>query len=251
MLGATEFIKIARHCRKHAPYEAGGYIDVTGCFFVPMYNRCDDPTQGFEFVGVPDNASAIVHSHPYGPFYPSLMDQQQQIAIDVPWIIYAFDDKREEFFTFGDTAPIPPLVGRGYRYAVTDCYSASRDLYRVHCGVTLPHFPREWEWWCNGGNMLAQGYADAGFREVSKRDMTEGDALLLRIRSDVVNHAAVYVGDGLIYHHLSSTKESDPSRLAVVEGIGRWLPFIDGVVRHADSRIKGATWPVIRKKLSI
>jgi cell wall-associated NlpC family hydrolase len=243
---ASDLTRAVDYCKRLAPLEAGGYIDRNGGF-VPLQNLHPVPTEHFHFPHIPTDAQAIVHSHPGGPFAPSELDQRQQIAFDIPWVIIAFDSERTEVFTFGDSAPVPPLVGRGFRHYVTDCYAGMRDLYRVKLGVELPHFPRVWQWWERGGAMLADGFTQAGFSIVS--DPMPGDVLLCSLWSKTPNHCAVWLGDGLIYHHLSSTKESAPDRLSTVEAAGRWFPYISTVVRHADDRVARASWSDIRRQL--
>jgi cell wall-associated NlpC family hydrolase len=88
---------------------------------------------------------------------------------------------------------------------VTDCYSLVRDWFRVERGVTLPEFPRDDDWWDAGQDLYSANFESAGFRRitVAEEDLQVGDCFLCRFRSPVINHAGIYVGDGLILHHLS------------------------------------------------
>lgn len=231
-----------------APNEAGGYIDAQGVFH-PLDNIADNPSSHFHFASVPDDAIKLVHSHPNGPFAPSEMDQRQQIAMAVPWQIVAWQGDRTEVFEFGDEAPIPPLIGRGFRHYVTDCYAACRDMYRTKCDVLLPHFPREWEWWRHDKRLLSEGFAEAGFHAIEHRDILPGDAMLMCVRADTPNHSAVYMGDGWIYHHMSGRTESAPDRVACMDYLGRWQPYVTTVLRHEDNRITRTPWQAIRQEL--
>lgn len=233
MWHANELIK---YCRDAAPNEAGGYIDTSGTFH-PLHNASLTPREAFYFPDIPPDAAAVVHSHPGGPFAPSIGDQVQQIAMDIPWLIVAFKDDRTECFWFGDTAPIPPLVGRGFRHYVTDCYSACRDYYRVVCGLELPQFTRRWEWWEQGQTLYMDGFSVAGFREIPTDQLAPGDAVLMQIHAKTPNHAAIWLGDGLIYHHTSARSESVPGRLATVENVGRYSRHITAALRHDHSGI--------------
>lgn len=236
MLHANELTKIVQYCRDMAPYEAGGFIDAFG-LFVPLHNYSPTPTEAFYFPDMPPDARAVVHSHPGGPFAPSIGDQVQQRAMDIPWLVVAFDGDRLETFWFGDGAPIAPLVGRGFRHFVTDCYAACRDFYRITADLTLPEYPRRWKWWETDQRLYLDGFAAAGFREVDKAAILPGDAVLMQIHAKTPNHAAIWLGDGLIYHHTSGTKESDPTRLATVENGGRYSHFITAALRNDNDRI--------------
>lgn len=249
MLDKIKPTKFTEYLRSHAPFEAGGYIGPDGEFY-PLRNRALNPSETFRFDHVPSEAIALIHSHPDGPFAPSEMDQMQQAAMDIPWGILAFKGRREEFFWFGDTAPMPPLVGRGFRHYVTDCYAGIRDLYRTCCDITLPNFPRAWDWWNEGEQLFERGFASAGFYQVPQGDARPGDVVLMSIKSHTPNHGAVWLGDSLIYHHLSSKTESEPSHLAAIEPDGRWTPYISLVLRHEDSRVARTSWPLVRQKLS-
>ena len=52
--------------------------------------------------------------------------------------------------------------------------------------------------------------AKAGFKEIKQDQLTHGDCILMAIGSSVPNHGAVYLGDGIILHHVQnrlSTRE--------------------------------------------
>ena len=249
MLDRINLTNIIAYCRACAPDEAGGYIGPDGNFY-PLRNKALNPSETFRFDHVPEDAIALIHSHPGGPFAPSEMDQMQQAAMDIPWGIVAFTDDRTEIFWFGDTAPMEPLNNRGFRHYVTDCYAGVRDLYRTHCGVVLPNFPRSWDWWSHGQHLFLHGFEKAGFHEVARSDVREGDVLLMSIKSATPNHSAVWIGKSLIYHHMSSRTESEPSNRAVVESDGRWIPFISMVLRHENGGIARTPWALVREKLS-
>ena len=113
-----------------------------------------------------------------------------------------------------------------------------KDYFEVKKGIVLPDFEREDEWWMPKknlrGEIIAQpknlyldNFKKAGFVEVS--DLRVDDVLLLQIpRVPVVSHAAIYLGDGQMLHHLAG-------RISKIE------PYLDGhgyarmvnvIVRH-------------------
>ena len=57
-------------------------------------------------------------------------------------------------------------------------------------------------WWNNGENLYLDNFKSAGFEEVRDGSLKVGDGILMQIRSPVPNHAAVYIGNGMILQHL-------------------------------------------------
>ncbi len=247
MLDATALID---YCKSKAPNEAGGYISASGAF-VPCDNVHHDPENYFYFADIPSDATAIIHSHPGGPFCPTESDQRGQMAWGIPWAIVAFDEYRTEIFWFGDEAEQPPLIGRGFRHYVADCYAAIRHAYKFECGLELGEWPREWQWWRSGDALYELGFPLEGFREIALSDVRAGDAVLMSLRSKTPNHAALWLGDGLIYHHMSGKTESEPGRLSTVEYAGRYQPYIVKALRNDDSRIDRAFGQKIRALVSV
>lgn len=198
---------------------------------------------------IPDDAKAVFHSHPGGPFAPSGMDMQYQYASALPHGIAAFSDTRGEMFWFGDETPIPPLIGRAFRHGVTDCYELIRHVWRLLWNIELPYIPREWKWWKDGQSLYNSGFKDAGFCEIPFSEVLPGDCIMFSIGSKVVNHAAVWLGDGLILHHLSSRVAYDPFRLSTVEHYGEYGRFISKAVRYENGCIDRTACQKIRKEI--
>ena len=176
---------------------------------------------------------AVVHSHPDYPACPSAADMRGQAASGVPWGIVARDGERAaEPVWFGDQVERTPLVGRGFRHGVTDCYALIRDYYRLELGIDLIEFPREWEWWLNGGDLYRDGIAPAGFRRIEQAEAMPGDMWIAQLRSPVPNHGGVLLEHGLALHHPSGSDPVDGTQLSRREPIGRWLPHIILWLRH-------------------
>lgn len=216
---------------------------------VEMPNLSNSPSDSFLLNSIPDDAQAVFHSHPGGPFYPSKVDFRQQYAIQKPWAIACFSDRHSDVIWFGDGTEKKPLIGRPFIHGVSDCYSLVEDFYqRIH-GISLPHESREWEWWAKGDNLYENGFESAGFYEIGAEDVLPGDSFLAQIGSKVVNHAGVFLGNGLILHHVGSAHGYDPTRLSVVEPAARWVRFITKYLRHENSTIDRTTgqgiWPIV------
>ena len=177
---------------------------------------------------------AIFHSHPDNPDYPSASDMQQQIATAVPWALcVSYKDSASEPFSWGGDI-IAPLLGRQYRHGPSgtdgcgDCYAVIKDWYKLEKDIELPEFPRDENWWKNGGNLYEEGFTQAGFHKVNVGNEPQvGDVALMAIRSQVVNHAAVYIGDGLFLQQLCQ-------RMSRHEPAGRWTQLIKEWVRYGS-----------------
>ncbi len=233
--------------RQHAveayPNEAVGFLLTDGTYS-PQENICSEPTKGATVdpkkllkVLKAGTLRAFFHSHPDGPDCPSRQDMLSQAEQEVPWIICSANAEASlPPFAFGDELTNPaPLIGRPFRHGVTDCYAAIRAWAKQERGVELPDFPRNWEWWLDGESDLYRDYfGTAGFYPIEAHEVRPGDGWLAQIRSPVPNHAGLYIGDGLVFHHVSSALASDPARLSKREPLGRWQPYITQWVRRDD-----------------
>lgn len=166
---------------------------------------------------VTNSIGACLHSHTNGDNFPSKEDMKGQLRMGKPWGISVTDGKEiKETFFWGDTLPIPTLLGRSFRHGITDCYALARDWYRM-IGISLPMGPREPEWWNKGQNILDEGFKESGFERLENfNDLQVGDGLVGHVGVQVNNHCGVYVGNGCILHHL-------PNRLSRVEPVHRWI----------------------------
>lgn len=223
--------------------EICGYINSVGeVVIVP--NIAADPSQEWEMPpgAMPDNAQGVWHSHPRGPACPSGEDMRFQIASDLPHGIATPD----AVFWFGDGVPPAPLVGRPFRHGVTDCYELVRDAFQL-AGAALPPVARDWSWWKARKSLYTEGFKPAGFVEIAARDAVPGDCVLMTLPgSNVPNHAALWLGGGLILHHVSSRFPYDPTRLSCVEDYGRFGRFLHKAVRYENGYIDRAAFEEIR-----
>ncbi len=169
----------------------------------------------------------VFHSHPNLPAEPSQADKVACEASGLPWFILSFPSGQ-----WHETQPsgyIAPLVGRAWAHGVLDCYSVIRDWYRAERGIDLPNFDRFDEWWKRGQNLYLDNFGSAGFEAlgaVQSQEMEVGDVLLMQVASPVPNHAAIYLGDGLILHHLQGRLSSRD-----VYG-GYWQKITTHILRH-------------------
>lgn len=221
------------------PKEAVWLITPGECRLV---DNCHEDPQNFFSVSKRDigvamskGLLAIVHSHPNGVSAPSEADMESQISTNVPWGVLSTDG-----VTAGDLAwwgapdQAPPLIGRPFRHGITDCYALIKDFYHIELGITLPEFPRSWEWWNEGGAGFTSGFPAAGFTVIDESEALPGDVWLAQIRSEVPNHGGVLLEGELILHQGGSTHQVDQSKRSAREPLYRYRPLITHWLRHKD-----------------
>lgn len=250
--------KTVQAIREHAisvyPEESCGVIVASGKkdTYIPMQNVLDTPEkrrEGFR-LGHAELAAAMskgevvayVHSHPNASEKPSEADKVAMESLGVPWVIVStyLDLDGDGKPTAGNpalhqpTGYEAPLEGRMFYHGVLDCYTLVRDYYKRELGITLPDFEREDRWWESAGESLyLKNFEAAGFVEIGQ-DMSKaqvGDVFLLELMSSAgPNHAAIYVGDGLILHHCYG-------RLSCKEVFGGyWQDCTRTIIRHKSMR---------------
>jgi len=144
---------------------------------------------------------AVVHSHPNASANPSMADRAQCEASGLPWLIVGWPSG--VMVEIGPEAWLAPLEGREFCHGVLDCYTLVQDWYLRELDIRLPDFAREDGWWERGEHLYRDHMAEAGFEVVADADPQRGDGLLMRVMyPDTENHAAVYLGEGYMLHHL-------------------------------------------------
>ena len=250
-LALLQRVDVTEAIRAHAvaqyPDESCGMITRGG--YVPLANVAQ-PVEGVERSGprfafdcaaelaphlVRGDVLALVHSHPDGPEGPSSKDMRQQRAMDLPWGIVMADAERASVpYFWGDMLAPPPLEGRPFRHGPSgtdgkgDCGALVRDWYRLERGVLINDYARDDEWWRHGQALYLDNYFDAGFRQADATDPRRGDLILMAIRSDTANHAAIYIGDHLLLHHLER-------RLSRIEPVLGWHKHRRAWLRHESA----------------
>lgn len=211
------------------PEEGCGIFTPEG--FLPFENIAENRTETFRMSSdlfVDHEVLAVVHSHPDGNAFPSSADMQGQIDSDVPWaIIVSGVDSAGDPVWFGDQLDPVDLVGRPFIHGIFDCFSLVRDYYKAEHNIILADVPRDWDWWNNGQNLYEENLAAWGFRPLdpSVEEIRPGDGFLCRLRSDVVNHAGVYIGDGLFLHHAQGALSHRSPLNVWARHIDRWVRY--------------------------
>ena len=239
-----------RHALVEYPRESCGLaVVIHGRMrYWPCRNLATNPTEHFILDGKDwANAEeaggivALLHSHPDHPATPSPADRAVCEELGVASYIVSVergDDGTPRCAAIHNIVPEgyrAPLIGRPFYHGVLDCYSLCRDWYRDEWGLTLPNFQRQDAWWDDGAsNLYLEHFKEAGFEVVTNlheeftSKLQVGDGILMQIRSKnlVPNHAAVYLGEGKMIHHLYG-------RLSTTDVYGGyWLECTRYILRH-------------------
>jgi len=185
------------------------------------YLPCTNTAQGTEHFILPakeyadaeqlGEIIAVVHSHPDTPAAASQADLVSCEASGLAWHIVRVDlvdgaPAAGELVTIEPSGYVAPLVGRQFTHGVLDCYQLIVDWYQQERGIALKQFARADEWWNDGkSDLYTEGFPQAGFVKLPDSTAPEpGDVILMQIRArnGVPNHAGIYLGDGLMLHHM-------------------------------------------------
>lgn len=215
---------IHQHVIAEYPDEACGLVCVVKGRerYIPCRNVADKRGDTFQIASGDYAAAeergeivAIIHSHPDGSARPSEGDRVICEQAGLPWHIFAVhrngEDTEPSVVDMKSMQPSgykAPLVGRTFVHGVLDCWTLVHDWYQREYNIALPDHPRHDGWWDDGHSDFysREAFIEGGFEEVpsDSKDLRRGDVIAMQIRSSnqVANHVAVYLGDGLMLHHL-------------------------------------------------
>jgi proteasome lid subunit RPN8/RPN11 len=150
---------------------------------------------------------AIAHSHVLNPAAPTEADRAEIERYGLPWLIVNVP-------TGAYVVALPdgyraPLIGRPFVHGLHDCYGIVRDYY-ASVGVPLHDYPRSYGWWDepDGPDLYRENFEAEGFVQIAsgfedaRLKLRQHDLILMNIRARRDNHMAVYLGGGVILHHL-------------------------------------------------
>lgn len=182
--------------------------------YIPCRNAMMSPMEHFKITGEEraeaedmGDVVAYVHSHPNMPARPSEADKVMCEASGLrSHIVHvsvedgAVEPTTGELVTLEPQGYEAPYTQRQFVHGVMDCYALVKDYYKRDLGIELPEYDRDDKWWDRGQNLYLDNFAAAGCVRVD--DLQVGDIILMQVKSKVPNHAGVYLGDGLILHHV-------------------------------------------------
>lgn len=199
--------EILAHAGEAAPRECCGFI--VQFKHHQRYVRARNIAESDDdFIVHPDDYTAaedsgevlmIVHSHYGVPPNPSDADRKGCELSSLPWLIMNYPTGAYQIIEpCGYRAP---LIGRNYCYGVLDCLTLVQDYYEEVLGIMLPKYEYEEEWWNKSKNYYRERYPSAGFFTVNLNEIKVHDMILMQVDSPVLNHAGIYLGDGIFLHH--------------------------------------------------
>ena len=207
--------EILEHAKQEDPRECCGLVAVVKGRrrYFPCRNIADTPDEHFvlsgeDYAQVEDQGEiiAIVHSHPVTNPAPSDADRVACEKSGVPWFIV--NPKTEGWGHCKPDGFELPYVGREFVFGMVDCYSLVRDWYQREWHLSMADFDRRDRFWERGENLYVEGYKSQGFRQVPFEELQYGDAILMQLFSELPNHAAIYLGDQQILHHVQGRLSS-------------------------------------------
>lgn len=225
-------LDIITHLKQEYPYEGVGLI--INDKYYPCDNVAENPENNY-VIGVDQykkmrsigDIQAVVHSHNDYP-HISANDMRSQMETLIPYGMFSLKNRTvTRIVWWGDTLEPQQLLNRYFVHGVYDCYGLVRDFFRYH-DITLPNFVRENLWWEKNNTLFEGNFDQCDVVVIDKISIKPGDIILFKIRGTrencSANHCAVYLGDGLILHHLYN-------KASKIEPIGGWYKMITQCVR--------------------
>ena len=143
----------------------------------------------------------VVHSHPNATTTPSTLDQAACDAMGKNWWIVSYPEIGwRELISAGKK---PDLIGRNFAYGILDCYTLLQDYFKINCDLILRDYEHEWEFWEKGQHLNTENFEKEGSIRVTDGSLQLHDIVLMNIRSNIKNHAGIYLGNDKILHHLA------------------------------------------------
>ena len=204
-----------KHARKEHPRESVGVVHVVKGRnkYYPCSNIAE--TADEHFVLDPEDylraeqkgeITAIIHSHPISNHHPSAADLVACEKTQLPWFIV---NPATELWGHCEPSGYElPYVGRPFFHGVIDCYTLWQDFYKKEFNINMGEYNRRDQWWEKGENMYLDNYKKEGMREIDPDSLQYGDILLMNLESTVPNHAAIYLGEMIILHHVQGRLSS-------------------------------------------
>ena len=201
--------KAAEYAVECLPKEACGLLAIIKGkeTFWPCENLSEAPDE--YFVMCPDSWAecedqgeliGIVHSHTYGPAFPSEADKASCEHLGLPFYIYSVENK--DWQSFKPSGYKSGLFGRTWIWGKHDCWSLIVDFYREKLNIDLGscYRPKTLKKFIDNPH-FEKILKDANFKEVDTNDIQENDVLLMEGIKQKLNHVALYIGNQTIFHH--------------------------------------------------
>ena len=205
--------KILEHAKEEYPRECCGLVAVVKGRerYFPRNNIASTPSEhfvldGYEEIEDKGEIISIIHSHPKTTPTPSEADRVACEKSELPWHIV--NPQTGEWGYCEPNGYELPYVGREFVHGVVDCYTLWKDWYKRELGVEMTEYNRRDEWWLKGEDLYRDNFANEGMRKIRTEDVEYGDIILMQLEAPVPNHAAIYIGDQMVLHHVQGRLSS-------------------------------------------
>jgi proteasome lid subunit RPN8/RPN11 len=232
--------KIKEHALKDFPNECCGFIcvnylgDVT---VLPCENKAVnkkgrfviDPAMNIEAEKY-GHIAAFYHSHVDEFELPSnekfsIQDLDCAYEACLPALLYVYPQDTWFYHQPKTYKPVP-LIGRPFVWGIWDCYSLVREYQKIHKGLNMNYYFPPSEESINANFKYEEFVKNEPLEDVSLDELKEGDIILFKIKSQYINHSAVYLG-GNEFLHQPINKSS--SKMFLDE---RYLKYIARTLRY-------------------
>lgn len=129
---------------------------------------------------------------------------------------------------------VSKYLGKTFIHGSVDCYGLVREFYKKEFDLDLTNYARSDFWWNNGENLYMENFKKEGFYLLNDSDEPQfGDLYLIALNASVACHAAIYIGDNKILHHVIN-------RLSAVDKYrGCWRNWTVARIRHISNKKEG------------
>lgn len=202
-----------------------GRIEFEGC-----ENSAYDTKNSFlihpvDYVHCMDTGEVIGvgHSHVTAPVRPSPEDKVHSENCKLPFVI--FQPETDEIDSYAPTGDPIPLIGRQWCLGISDCYTLVRDYYKTQDVELAEYVRNDFECFYKDTRFVDKA-GENGFVDVTGQAPKVHDLILIQVKADVPNHAAVLISEGIILHQLQG-------RLSCRDPYGGyWLRHTAKLMRH-------------------
>ena len=222
---------IREHFEKEYPGEGCGVIGIVKG--KKRWFSCDniaDSTEDFimsssQYLEIKKKCDifAIVHSHPDTTNEASEYDVNCCNTLGIPYYIFSYPDM--ELNVIEPKTKAYPLIGREYKFGVTDCFEAMRDYLAEQSINIPPRIPFEDNWWNNSLDYFTEENIK-NWNHIKVDSPQRNDVLIFKVQADVPDHCGVYLGNDVFFHHAEN-------RLSCREHLYPfWGQYIVGIYRY-------------------
>ena len=207
--------QILDHAKEETPNECCGLIIIRKgrTKYIRCKNIAELPKHTFvlasdDYIKAEDEGEivGVAHSHPYEPPIPSDGDKVACEKSGVPW--YIVNPQTERWGYYEPSGFELPYVGRKFQFGIIDCYTLVRDYFKKEFNLQLRDYYRADEFWKKGQSLYEDNFMKEGFIKIPLDEIKKHDLLFMQLESNLPNHAAIYLGDQQVLHHVQGRLSS-------------------------------------------